>query len=427
MAEPSSKSPPEVAVQRLAALARSAGTVERTDRAFARGRARLIEEVERAKTPPTRRPLWLVAVVPLAIVIGVLLLRPAARLEYQIDHVAGAPSYVRAGTSGATARFNEGTTIGFAPGARGRITAVTAHGARVSVEEGNAHFRVSHLPGAEWVAEAGPFTVTVTGTEFDLSWQNERLDLTMQSGSVVVRGPLVSGGVALRDGQHLVADAGRGQLTIADPRSAEEPIAPAPPNDGASVSPSPSASEARATPEHAPAASGAASARAPAPLAADHDAGTTPSYREMVARGDFAAVVADAEARGVDTILAAGSLRDLAALADAARYAGRSELSRRALMAERSRFAGSPEARSAAFLLGRMVEASSPSAAISWYDQYLAESPGGSLAAEALGRKMIAVRNASGREAARPIAEEYVKRHPQGSFAAAAAEILDGR
>jgi hypothetical protein len=147
----------------------------------------------------------------------------------------------------------------------------------------------------------------------------------------------------------------------------------------------------------------------------------------MVARGDFAAVVADAEARGVDTIIGSGPLRDLAALADAARYAGRSDLARRALLAERSRFSGSPEARSAAFLLGRMAEGGSPAAAISWYDQYLAESPGGSLAAEALGRKMIVVRNSGGRDAARPIAEEYVKRHPRGPFADAAAEILDGR
>ena len=71
-----------------------------------------------------------------------------------------------------------------------------------------------------------------------------------------------------------------------------------------------------------------------------------------------------------------------------------------------------------------MTETSSPGTAVTWYDHYLAEAPAGSLAAEALGRKMLAVAASSGRDAARPIAEDYQRRFPQGGFAAAAAEIL---
>ncbi|KYF96236.1 hypothetical protein BE20_04395 [Sorangium cellulosum] len=154
-------------------------------------------------------------------------------------------------------------------------------------------------------------------------------------------------------------------------------------------------------------------------------AATVPqSYRERVARGDFAGAIADAEARGIDATIDASPLPEIAALADAARYTGRNDLARRALLAERSRFAGSPEARSAAFLLGRMVEASSPAEAISWYERYLSESPGGPLAAEALGRKMLVTRSSRGKDAARPVAEEYLARHPHGAFAGAAAEIL---
>jgi hypothetical protein len=74
-----------------------------------------------------------------------------------------------------------------------------------------------------------------------------------------------------------------------------------------------------------------------------------------------------------------------------------------------------------------MVEGATPAAAIGWYDQYLTESPGGSLVAEALGRKMVAVDKASGRDAARPIAEEYLRRFPQGMFAAVAEKIAEPR
>ncbi|WP_437568626.1 FecR domain-containing protein [Sorangium sp. So ce542] len=429
MAEPKPEVPPEVALQRLTALAREAGAVARTDAALARGRARLIEEVERPVLPLAPRRVWLIpaALAPLLLILGLVWLRPAARLSYRIDDAAPADSYVLAEASGATARFSEGTTIRFAPGARGRIAAVTERGAQIHLESGAAHFEVVHLPEAEWVAEAGPFTVTVTGTEFELRWQHERLELTMESGSVAVRGPLVWGGVTLHGGQRLVADTGRRELTIVGPRadidaSAPEVGAPAEPEASARIdapgmadAPEPDAPE-----PDAPAKTDAP-ARADAPAAA---APVPQTYRERVARGDFAGAIADAEARGIDATIDASPLSEVAALADAARYTGRNDLARRALLAERSRFAGSPEARSAAFLLGRMVEASSPAEAISWYEQYLSESPGGPLAAEALGRKMLVTRSSRGKDAARPVAEEYLARHPHGAFAGAAAEIL---
>jgi hypothetical protein len=61
--------------------------------------------------------------------------------------------------------------------------------------------------------------------------------------------------------------------------------------------------------------------------------------------------------------------------------------------------------------------------AISLYDRYLAEAPGGAFAAEALGRKMVAVQRTAGRESARPIAQEYLRRFPEGAYAAAARDL----
>src|SRR4029077_8696221 len=112
---------------------------------------------------------------------------------------------------------------------------------------------------------------------------------------------------------------------------------------------------------------------------------------------------------------------DLAALADAARYLRHDDVARRALHAQRRRFPGSPRATDAAFFLGRLDEnAGGLARAMRWYDRYLEESPEGSYAAEALGRKMMAVREVSGPSAARAVAEEYERRFPRGSYAGAA-------
>ena len=117
------------------------------------------------------------------------------------------------------------------------------------------------------------------------------------------------------------------------------------------------------------------------------------SWTKRVAAGEHLAVLQEAEARGLDTCMKQSSLGELAALADAGRYAKRSDVARRALLAERTRFPSSSEAHTAAFLLGRLSEDSSalPDAAVEWYDSYLRESPNGPLASEALGRKMMAL------------------------------------
>jgi len=59
-----------------------------------------------------------------------------------------------------------------------------------------------------------------------------------------------------------------------------------------------------------------------------------------------------------------------------------------------------------------------------WYDTYLAEAPRGHFAAEAFGRKMVAISKQSGRSAARETAAEYLKRFPAGPHASVARELL---
>jgi len=146
------------------------------------------------------------------------------------------------------------------------------------------------------------------------------------------------------------------------------------------------------------------------------------SWGKRVAAGDFDGVLAEAQEVGLDAAIAKSSLADLVALADAARYRGRGDLARRALVAQRERFPASSAARTAAFLLGRLGE-NDREAAIGWYDRYLAEAPNGEFASEALGRKLVAVQALSGREAARPMAKEYLRRFPRGPYATKAREL----
>ena len=220
----------ERGLRRLGGLARDASSrgvpepwrervLAAVERRSPRGRARPWSRERRALEGPARLRAFVLLAASLIVALAItfaFVRRLDAPLAYAVDDVPSAPSYVRAGPDGAVARFGDGTVIGFAPGARGRVVAVTSHGARVSVDEGKAHFRVVHRPGAEWTVEAGPFTIAVTGTEFDVAWQREQLDLVMQAGSVSVRGPLASQGVALHGGQHLAVDVVRGELTIAE-------------------------------------------------------------------------------------------------------------------------------------------------------------------------------------------------------------------
>ncbi|HEY7374992.1 MAG TPA: tetratricopeptide repeat protein, partial [Polyangia bacterium] len=148
-------------------------------------------------------------------------------------------------------------------------------------------------------------------------------------------------------------------------------------------------------------------------------------WAAAIAGGNAAGVLAEAEAHGLDKTLLEVDNTALIALADASRYSGRPEVAVRALGAERQRFPDTPAAHAAAFLLGRLADDRGEVAAgLAWYRRYLSETPNGPYAAEALGRKMLAVERISGRDAARSVAAEYVERFPNGTYMLQAHAIL---
>jgi len=403
----------------LTRLACEAGSGEVSPEQHQQGKERLLLALEVQRLLPTSRPRWpffLAAAAALA--LAVFFAWPRAPLGYSVEGgaIAEEGSLAAAPHHAATLRFTDGTRILLSDGARGRVAEVTAHGARVILEQGVAEIEVVHRPSATWSFEAGPFTVMVTGTAFTMRWSvdEEILDVRMREGSVMIRGPQAPQGIPLGAGHRLVAHGKDGAMHVSAAEEEargedglEEPsIAPeAPPGKGASMTPS----------------QAAASSSAPLPAAR-----AAPSWAQQVAAGHFADVLADAESRGLETTLEQASLSELNALADAARYARRNDIARRALVALRARFPGSAEARGAAFLLGRIADAQgATSDALTLYDRYLAESPQGPFVAEALGRKMMVLQRTAKNEEARAIAEEYLRRYPQGSYAQAAKTLVN--
>jgi TolA-binding protein len=155
------------------------------------------------------------------------------------------------------------------------------------------------------------------------------------------------------------------------------------------------------------------------------DSKPSASWANLVAQGDFADVVEAAEQMGIPQALGTNSAADLQALAQAARYSGRTGLAQRAWRTLRERFAGQTQGRQAAFFLGRSYDQQGqPSEALRWLNTYLREAPSGVYAAEALGRKLTLVQRLKGRSAAAGLARNYLKRFPDGAYAQTARGIV---
>ncbi len=359
-----------------------------------------------------------------------VLKRPSA-LTFEVIHGTVAPSgEIRPLDSGTRIQFSDGSQVVLDDGARTQVRDLAADGARIVLSRGRAHTYFVPRPHAHWQVAAGPYVVQVTGTVFDVEWsdENQALDVWLHKGSVTVRGPLIDGGVVMTRGQHLlmrirdnkivldkngldaaatVRPAGAGTLVARDDEVDEDLDSPEDPSAGAT-------------------AAEAAGAALPSQIAPGRRGGAMleHGWSRHLARGDFEAVVTAAERRGIDTVLARGSRRELGALADAARYTRRGSLARRVLRAEQSRFPDSAEGREAAYFLGNLAEdEGAPHKAVSWFERYRHENPAGTYASQALGHTMVihARERSSDAEAN---AREYLSRYPTGSYAEAARRII---
>ena len=314
--------------------------------------------------------------------------------------------------------FSDGSNLQADPGCRLRVDETYRNGARVFVERGTATSRVIHEKASDWTFVAGPFEVHVTGTRFALSWDPlvEEIDLRLLEGSVEVRSPLAQGPIVVRAGQRfraavasrslMVTEGDVLQLVAPSAEAAAIPAAPAAPAAAGVAPPAPAPA--------APASTAVSSKSAP----------RRESWQELLTRGDFESIVIAAHGRGLDACITSCAAGDLRSLADAARYTGRGELAEKCLLALRRRFPTGQHAAAAAFMLGRTQETrNQPTSAQRWYETYLAETPDGEFAAEALAGKMRAVTTTRGPASAKPLALEYLRRYPQGVHVKTARKI----
>jgi hypothetical protein len=382
-----------------------------------RSAVRALPDLRRRPTPSfwqqRRWAAGLAAAAALCAVLGFLLVaRPARPITYTVENGAVVEGAVLAAAGGPSTRvqFSEGSAVWLEGGAETSIGDLNANGGTLRVRTGTARVAIAHRPGAAWTVQAGPYAVRVTGTEFDVGWNDSerRLEVTLRSGSVEVAGAALSTPIRLRAGQRLLVRGAEAPQLV---DVGVEPKLPTVPT----VPPAVASSES----EELPAVS-AAGSRSPAE--SKLRASDTP-WSRRVAQGKFDEVLAEAESRGLDQVIGRASLSDLTALADAARYARRGPLAERALKAQRERFRSSGAARDAAFLLGQLAESRGQSA-LAWYDTYLSETPSGTYAPQALGRKMMIAYRESGASTAAAIANQYLVRYPKGPYAAAARKIV---
>jgi hypothetical protein len=422
-------------VDELVALVRQTFTDELSPREQF-GVLRVEQAWQAAHAPRRWRPTVRLRTLAVALVAaigvpgGILAYRDAARVQFQIvNGTAAADGWIVETAADTALVFSEGSRVDVGEASRARVASTTPDGGRIVVDHGALRADIVHRPRGRWTVDAGPYSIRVTGTAFDVKWStfDDRLDIKMTRGSVVVTGPLIRDGVTLAAGMSLTAQPRLGQLAIDDgPRQSADRRQPTPGQSAAGLegqTPGVLHAPGPAPGERPPMPGGAARDQ----RARRHDRG----WDRSVAEGAFPTVVAEAESAGLDHVLASASVKDLTALSDAARYTHHARTAWRSLLTLRTRFPDAPQTRDAAFFLGGLAEGDGPQGgrvagqqALDWYNLYLRECPTGRFVGEAWGRKMILTQKQRGVQAARPLAEEYLRRFPSGPYVTAAGKLV---
>ncbi len=319
-------------------------------------------------------------------------------------------------------RFSDGTLFRLEPSSRARVVAVGARGASLALERGSLHADVVHSDQSAWRVIAGPLTVRVTGTRFDVRWSAsaEEFSVAVTRGSVAVSGAVVGEERAVRAGETLRVFVNEHRLELASTAelAADGGVKAA----GAAPQPAPSVPEAEATLARTADPAKPSATRTPAPAVPSH----APDWRQFARQGSLREAFAAAQATGFDAACQSASPSELLQLGDGARLSGNPASAKRALIQLRSSFPGDSRRAAAAFALGKIAfdQSRAYEEAVEWFETTIREQPGGSLVREAAGRLIEARRRAGDTAGARRAAESYLARYPAGPHADLARSLV---
>lgn len=353
-----------------------------------------------------RRLRWALAAAGAAGLAAALVLASGRPVRFHVGGVGvegKTGDVIEAGSAPLALSFSEGSSVVVREGARLRVLASEATGARVLVEAGDVDVAIVHrkVRKTSWRFELGPFRVLVTGTKFRAGWSptTETLTLSMHEGSVVVSGRCIETPRVVVAGEML-------NMSCLPALSRPRPVVPAPGAAGGELRPA----------ETAPA------VLEPRPPSAA-------SWRALLARGQLRDAFRAADGEGFERACRTATSRELLGLSGAARLAGRAHRATEALGILRERFPHTPDASSAAFALGRIAfdQRRAYGSAARWFATYLEEQPDGALMGDAIGRLMEARHRAGDVRRAQADAERYLGRFPEGPYAHEARELLARR
>jgi len=175
----------------------------------------------RAPAPPrsTFRLAWLLVPAALGAGAGAYAVRERPVTFEVLSGRVSDGGFLSSGAGDAAVRFSDRSGLTMEPGTRLRIADLQVRGGRVTLEVGAIHLNIHAQPPGNWTLDAGPYVLHVTGGEIDIAWNADvqTLDLRPQHGSVVVEGPRADSWLKVGAGQHLVANASAGTVSLVDP------------------------------------------------------------------------------------------------------------------------------------------------------------------------------------------------------------------
>jgi hypothetical protein len=338
-------------------------------------------------------------------------------------------------------QFSDGTAVTLAPEGRARVLDVTARGAHFMLESGSARASVKPNRDGNWMFTAGPFTVEVKGTRFELAWspQDELFRLVLLEGKVAISGCAVGEARMLFAGETLRASCLTNDFQIArsEPDDAVAVASPPPKDAPELAEPAPLASggstEGAALASSDPVRPALRASGSSIPTPAPASVGESPSapgdsWQALARASKFKMAFARASDRGFDAELRRLDIEDLLLLGDVSRLSGHPVPAVRAYEKVRDRAPGTDSAANAAFSLGRVAfdQRDAYAEAARWFETYLNERGDGPLAREALGRRMEAMSRAGDRVGSGVVAERYLRQYPEGPHAPLARALRTG-